>query len=68
MHDLEVISDTTETRFNRDGTTRRVRVLRFFLGKFGPYSEEFPADTFDASQFTTAVEKIRQQLVMMGVR
>jgi hypothetical protein len=68
MHDLEIIGDTTETRFNRDGTTRRVRVVRFFLGKFGPYTEEWPADEYGADKFTARVSELQLQLQMMGAR
>ena len=66
--DLEIVGDATETRFRRDGTTYRVRVVRFFLGRLGPYTEEWPVEEFTDMKFNERVTALRTQLNVMGAK
>ena len=52
-----------EARPNPDGqTVTNFRTVRFRLGKFGPFVERFPRETFTDVMFSTRVDELRRQL------
>jgi len=46
----------------RDGTMREEKVVEFYLGKYGPFRERFPAAEFDDLQFQQRVDKLRRTI------
>lgn len=62
----DIISIRDDARPLRDGTIERSKVIGFYLGKFGPFTERFPADVDDATirarmqQVRTTIENLHR--------
>lgn len=51
-----------ESDYNRDGTTTKVRVYRFYIGKYGPFTEKVTLEPFDANEITRRVDALTMHL------
>lgn len=51
-----------ESEYQRDGSTRRVRVFTFYLGKHGPFTERVALDDYDSGEIGRRVDQLRAEL------
>lgn len=51
-----------EIRYERDGTPIPKKVVTFYLGKHGPFTESFDPATFGATEVNARAEALRAQL------
>ena len=64
MEDLSVDALTVkdESSYQRDGSIKRERVYRFYLGKHGPFVERVAIDGFDPQAIQRCIDQLRAQL------
>jgi hypothetical protein len=60
--DIDGMKIKDESQYERDGTTTRVRVYAFYLGKHGPFVEKVSLLNFDPSEIGRRVEALRAHL------
>lgn len=60
--EIEIIRMQDESPFKRDGSIERVKRVDFFIGKFGPFTERFPAAEFSADALNARTAKLRDEL------
>ena len=61
---VDITDHSTTSRFVRGGGTQNITRVTFFVGKYGPFTEEFPqgqdgADVIQAA-ITRKVQSLRQ--------
>lgn len=63
---VTIVSDKHDTRYELDATPVKVRIVRFYLGRRGPYTETFDADTYTVETFRARADALRRTLVDMA--
>lgn len=63
----QIISFTEGTLLNPDGTFSRTRIIRYMVGKAGPFQIEIPAEEFTAERARVLIEaQVREIEGTMG--
>jgi len=63
--DFELIELRDDFRILRDNSVVQEKVARFYLGKFGPFTERFDAAGFTGAALQTRVQALRATLAGM---
>lgn len=59
---FELINIKDDVRFNRDNTTTPLKVVTFFLGKTGPYTERMSPEEYLAGELQVRVARLQATL------
>jgi len=62
VHDL-TIKDVATPQIT--GPIKREKVVTFYLGNHGPFTERFPADGFKASDVNQRIEQLRNEFRLL---
>lgn len=59
---VEFTKISDESDYLRDGTTKPVKVYRFWIGRYGPFTERVPAAPFDPLEIDRRVTQLKMHL------
>ncbi len=64
--EAEITSDFETAEPQRDGTIQRFRVVRFFVGKFGPFTLRFGLGEYTAQKVTDEINRRVAEMRELG--
>lgn len=66
--DHEVVNVRAETRFDRGGQAVEEKVVTFYIGKNGPFTERFPAADFTSANVQARIQHLKTHLELLGAK
>lgn len=60
---LNVKNFSDESLVQQDGTVQKFKRYDFYLGKFGPFVERFPLETWTDAAVTVRINALKQHLL-----